>query len=879
MLSPATAQPAGKTNVLYLGNSGGKILDALELDSSSINVTSRNATSFDLSDLDEFDVLFINDFNLSSSDMVTVSTWGQQAGNGIVVVMGEELGDGNIILSSLNISSSTIFSRNDENVDALVVSKVSGENKSHPILSGGIVLNTAPGVANYSLLDNLEGDVIPFMSILLSNETFAQETNYPWLLGKKLGINSIPNVFVFSPWLQEEHALVETNEQIMVWPYFNYLVFTTVQSSVGKVMPSYASWAYSPVPHAKDQVLLGMFVLACAILSIVLFTRARKRKKVQREEFAITKLKKGEISQEEILIDSENDWERVGFHRQLSGFLKLFFLMIILLLPQLVVTILIMPRFLNPYPQAAGWYSYTLRFFEAIWLMFDIGFNYALAKYFSEHRIERPEKAYHYVQIFVWWEILSGVVQISLFAFLGSIIFPYTEFSYLSWMFIAHSLIQFPGFFLVFQYTFQGMQRSDFETISYALQAFVLRLVCQVGTVPLFRFFYASMPQFGPAFGAGIGLLIGQLLGDLVLLMITLRLYKSLNLPIAPIFAADFTVEEFRESFKFGIKMALGNVWVPAVWLLQVYLIGVYLPNSSAEQGFFEFAFTISTIPQATALLMSSMLGGLTEANKYGKKNLVNYISTQGYKWGTIWTTFLCLGLMAIGQELIVGAAGPVWERAAELLPWLLIYRVLGPISWQADWEFAAADKPLYAGIAWIVEQGIRAILLLTLIPALRLMEAAIITYIISLAIKNVLVLVLIRKKIHKWDWNLWQSFIAPILSAIICALILKAIAIFLKTGVGMVDAVLLFVITLFLFGHIHGFFIGLLGGYDDNTLGELDLATKMVTGVRGFTRLYYLMTRAGAKISPLHNRFKNDVFQLAMQEARELTAIKRRIV
>lgn len=913
LAASATGATGLKTEVLYIGVSGGNVLDALELDKETIEVTVQDKTSISFAAIDDFDVIVLNDVNLSSSQLTTLESWAQVDGHGVMVIMGPNLNMGTQVLSTLNVTTETQFSNNtgklekDEELGEYkglsVVNEDLGTSYS-PILS--IVWNTAPETFYFSKIGNLEEDVTTYVAMQWMGNLSTSD-GYPIICATKLGDNAGDNVFVFSGWFQEEYDTINSNEHFMIWPFFNYLMFITAQASSGESVPEYGQWQYSPVPHLADQIGLGIFVLIVAVASILLYVRVRRKKKEHREVFATSDLKSlqktastseleeikesdsqlkevidEEILEEKVYVDGKDDWESIGFHRQISGFLKLFFVMILLLIPQLLLTSIVMPRFLNPYPQANGWYSYTLRFFEAIWLVFDMGFNFALVKYFSQHRIENPEKAYHYVQLFVWWEILSGVVQVFIIAFMGSIIFPMTNFSYLSWMFIAHSLIQFPGFFLVFQYFFQGMQRADYHMIAFALQYFVLRLVLQLVTVPIFKAIYASQVMYGPAFGAGIGLLIGQLLGDVVLLFITWKLYNGLSLPTNPIFLADFTKEEFIETIKFGGKMILGQVWVPLVWLLQVYLVGVFLPNSSAEQGYFELAFTISTIPQAVSLLMHSMMGGLTEAHEYDKKHLLNYTSFSGIKWGSIWTFYLCATFWAIGSEFIIGASGPNWARAAALIPYLMIYRGLGPLSWQMDFEFAAADKPLYAGIAWIIEQSIRAVLLYVFLSTMAVMEAVVFAYIAAIASKDIVVLILVRRKIHKWDWNIWQSFIAPLLAAVVVYFMQRLMVfVFVDTlmGTGILSAMILFVLGLFVFEHVYSFFLGLAGGYDENTLAELERASNMVTGVGFFARLYYKSAEAGAKVSPLHNRFPVKNYELVEREAQEITDIKKKIV
>ncbi|MCF2138424.1 MAG: lipopolysaccharide biosynthesis protein [Candidatus Lokiarchaeota archaeon] len=891
------AQTSNPTEVLYLGEENEHVAKALMLDSDNMHVTVQNPSNVDLSNLDEYDVVVINDVLISASARSTLVSWGSQTDHGIMVIMGPQLTADSSLLVDLGISTSNSFSNNsgyinepDELNDKKGLSLVSDEfkNSTLPFISS-VVWNTAPETFYFTLMTNLTPEIKTIVRMQWTDANFTK-TNYPLIAGRSLGSNNHLNVYVFTGWFQNEFDDTDSNQHFMVWLYFNYLMYSTAQSTVSYPnIPLYGDWLGSPVPHFQARLILGIVVLLIGVGSTVAYYYVRKNKKEHREifisdEIIVDKKEKEEIPADEIFVDKSDKWEVVGMHRQIAGFFKLFFVMILLLIPQLIVTSFVMPVYLNPYPQSSGWYSYTLHFFEAIWLVFDMGFNFAITKFFAQHRIERPEKAYHYVQLFIWWEILSGVAQVFFVAFIGSFIFPHTNFSYLSWMFVVHSLIQFPGIFLVFQYFFQAYQRTDFSMISFALQVFVLRLALQIATVPIFKAIFANNIMYGPAFGAGIGMLVGQLLGDWVLFGITLKMYKSLKLPLLPIFTADFTKSEFVETFKFGGKMVLGQMWVPLGWLLQVFLVAIYLPNSSAEQGYFELAYTVSTIPQAISLLMTSMLGGLTEAYEYKKTNLHNYTSFSGTKWGSLWTFYLVSTFLAIGGPFILGASGPNWARAASLIPLLMLFQALGPTSWQADYEFAAANKPIYAGIAWIVEQFIRGILTFVLLAEMHVMEAVIIAYIISLSIKNVLVLILIRTKIHKWDWNVWQAYIAPLLSAAVNYLILRGV-IFLVIDVmfggeyNIINAIILFVIGMFAMEYIYAFIDGLFGGFCDNTLSELDVATNMVTGVKGLARGYYKMVALGAKLSPLHNKFKIKVYDDAFREAQELTDIKKKVV
>jgi O-antigen/teichoic acid export membrane protein len=922
--------PIQASNVLYLVGDpsyttgySDQPIRALQLDAENINLNVTNLSGdFDYAlSSDTVDTIILNDYNLTLTQIGLLNTWLQTDGNGLIIIMGPQLTEGNSILSILGINPGVVaFQPNDLEFKPFEtkissVKAICNINSSatHPIFNS-ISWNSASELLNYTKIPNIDTISGNHEYIYMGLETGTVTPN-SLVFGRSLLVGEeYDNVIVFASWLTDS-----VNVEFQLWAYFNYAIFLSTQDVAGKPILTYAQWMYSPVPHMVDQTLLGMLVAIGGIIAILLYKRARKRGEPNRlkwevieriqieisgknssvkeylqnksqtksqlsdtEQFVLTDLSKEErslvavreISNEEV---KAVKWEKIGFHRQQAGFLQTIFSLIFLIIPQLIVTSFIFPMFIQPHPAATGMYSFTLRFFEAIWLIFDMGTRYSFVKFFAANRIEHPEKAFHYAQIFVWWQLLSGVVQVTMFSFFGSIIFPVTSLSYLSWMFIAHSLTQYPGIFLVFQYFFQGMQHADKAMITNVLQQFLLRMIAQIITVPLFRLLYAGSMAYGDAFGAALGLVVGQYVGDIMMFLITIKWYNQLKIGLGPIFGAEFTKAEFKESLKFGSKLAIGEVWVPAVWLLQVLLVSIYIPNYAAQQGYFELAWTISQIPQAAALLFEGCLAGYTEAVEFKKPTLRNYYSGASMRFGMFWTIFLCSALWAIGPSFIIGTAGQGWARAADFLPLLVLFNLLGPFSWQGDKEFMAADKANLAGIAWILEQAIRAVVMLIFLPFFNIMETVIISYIISLAIKDVFVWILIETKIHKHTWYAYTTFLAPAFSGIFVYIILSVAVILL--GSGIVSVLILFVSTFFVVLFIYSFLTGFFGMYDNNTLAELKRSAEMVTGVGFLARGLYKSAELGTKVSPLHGKFPITIFEQAYKEADELTAIKRAIV
>jgi hypothetical protein len=87
------------------------------------------------------------------------------------------------------------------------------------------------------------------------------------------------------------------------------------------------------------------------------------------------------------------------------------------------------------------------------------------------------------------------------------------------------------------------------------------------------------------------------------------------------------------------------------------------------------------------------------------------------------------------------------------------------------------------------------------------------------------------------------------------------------------ITSVLIFFIGILLSFPLYMFFYGLFGGWDTETLEELNSAVAISGSVRGLTRWgMYEPTALGARLSPLNGRFPITNRAEAMLEAKALT-------
>jgi hypothetical protein len=160
-------------------------------------------------------------------------------------------------------------------------------------------------------------------------------------------------------------------------------------------------------------------------------------------------------------------------------------------------------------------------------------------------------------------------------------------------------------------------------------------------------------------------------------------------------------------------------------------------------------------------------------------------------------------------------------------------------------------------------------------------MVFVIIAYIPAVILKDIVAWLIVRKKIIKFKIYPFKTFITPAISAILNFIVLFFVGELIwaiPLGDKIINTAILFILGIFIFMFFYALVDSFLGGYDDNTLKEFQRAAAMVTtrGIRIFPKTMIKLVKLGSIISPLHNKFKIDIYEEAMKEAYDLTLEKR---
>jgi O-antigen/teichoic acid export membrane protein len=730
-------------------------------------------------------------------------------------------------------------------------------------LTSEIIWNGAPQVRERSRVEGLPAGADSLVS------GYEKPEGVLWYLPPGTIAPKAGGVYLLTAWLSGE-----ANPQIQEWGYFNYLIYSLVERATGGTPLSFADYPGSPVPHQQDRSTLLIFLASELVLFFGAFIIVRRWSLRHPEALDTIVADKTKFTQ----MEASTDWEKVGFHRPLSGLLVGMGIGIILFIPLIIYQNLILPQFILPSAQALGMWGRVTQFFGLTWALFDLGTSTAAMKFLSQHRVEDPARGFKYIQVYLWWQALSGAVQVALVVMLASMGIVRTPYALFTWSILIHTMVQIPGFYGVFRTTLNGLQRNDYARYLDAAWAIAWPIVTQLALVPIFYSWGKSNPAMGASMGGLIGLGMAAYAVELCNFLLGMWLYRRIGYKVSILFMAHFNWQIIKETFRFGFFEMLGGMTVAAGSALEIWITQSGLVNYSEAwgnwilAGNFLLAFTVSTN------LFDGIMPAISEALSSGYKKLSQYYSVQSYKWGAITSSVLGAVLLVTAPRFILGSSGPEFHRAAALAVPLTIFGAIQFFGWLGDAIFLGSNRPALRAVMILIEQTIRILLLVALLNRYQI-EALVIAYFTGILIRGIVAYFVADRYCFPQKIYFWQTLAAPLISAAAQYFFLSLIAKLVWQGDD-ISSIVLFFIGLLPAMPVFFFFYALAGGWDDAGLEEIAEASQMSGFLRPVVKIVFTFpSRWGARLSPLHGRFPIKMRPLAMEEARLLTEERVKLV
>ncbi|TFG18507.1 MAG: hypothetical protein EU533_07685 [Promethearchaeota archaeon] len=565
------------------------------------------------------------------------------------------------------------------------------------------------------------------------------------------------------------------------------------------------------------------------------------------------------------------------------------------MLPGIILISVVVPNFVLPFPESVGFYNVVLAYLNVIFFAADFGLKNASERYIAEYAETAPHVAVKYVSFFIWFQMLTGLLQITVISIFSIIILPQTNMSYAVWFFLVYIMVQWPGTIGIFQVALNGFQQFDKSNILYVIQNFAVQVATAVGFIYLGRWIGAQNPEIGELMGATMGFILGMYVDDLIGFVLGLKFFnetlKPFGMTVKQAFIISFDKKLVKEVLWYGGRVMPSGLSFYAVSFLITLMVTMWLWNYSTLIGLY---FIASTLVGALSMTFP-MTSPLSEAYNNGKKQLaLYYIRGQFLWWGIITFGIFLLPILLLFPLVLANLGGEFAEASWMIFP-LFIPAILLLPSNLSGIVCEACDIPQQSTFMNFIEQGTRLITYFFVLNPYMGVG-------VLIGKENVLIFWLlaeapgyISKGIYGW-WTVKrklfpgeklqipfkQTFLLPIIAILpIIPLVLVFVRIFEvlfavnQIGglifIAIIIITMLYLIPAFIFMPIYGF----LGAWDPQSIEDFRKAAIISGPSRGIVMRLYKSTKFGYERSPWKDRCIIP-YEKACKEAQELYEIRK---
>jgi O-antigen/teichoic acid export membrane protein len=583
------------------------------------------------------------------------------------------------------------------------------------------------------------------------------------------------------------------------------------------------------------------------------------------------------------IVAYKDKWENIGYHRIYGSFLWNIIFAIIA-----AGYVLILPLFV-PYPESMGFYNILTGIFKSIFTLADLGLSSALSRFVAEYRVKDPQRTIQYVGFFIWFQAFTGLIQTTVVSLIGLYGLRNGDLSFMPWMFLWLSIVQYPGWLGVFNEALKGFQQYGKVALAGVLNGVLIQTVTLVIGAQLGAYLGNQNPQIGGVMGAAIGLVIGYYVDDFAAVLITGHMFaqviKPMNYRMRDIFSVKITKTVMKESIQFGVGVMLFVLTYESVGTIIALIYASTLPNYSTFSGTLSVISPIIGLAETVnGLHIGNHRSAVSEAYFNKKPNYAVYILSNGFRTMGQITFFITPIVLLFGPTVMSTFFPDYMQIFYMIFVWKLIFSTIFQHSHMMNEVLIGTGHHKFNIAITIGEQIIT---LVATIICIRL-ELGIFVLIIppyfQTAFKQGLGWWYINKYIINLRINVWQNWISTFLSGVVFYIILwllfNGLSRVITPLFGNIGTIIIFILAAIyvLPGPFYYLPLGFLGGYDDHTMEDFRKSVELAGPSKFIVTPWYQCAKIGARfgvsVSHLHGRFPM-YYKNVAEEIQELMTTK----
>ena len=284
--------------------------------------------------------------------------------------------------------------------------------------------------------------------------------------------------------------------------------------------------------------------------------------------------------------------------------------------------------------------------------------------------------------------------------------------------------------------------------------------------------------------GATMGSIVGTYLREFLTALIAAHWVAPImrevdpNYSISFLFHIDFNNVIIKKCVLFGLKAMLPGLISPVAYMISTMMNIAWLPSYASILGMYNIGEMLGHM--VTTFAFSGVGASFAESYLNQKYKLTQYYFQSIYKWLGLFGFFM-IGLLFYGAELINEIIGSNYSYVMFIIQNFLFLKLALLFSNHMNQFLNGIGKPEYIIYLAIAEEATRLLVLFIMLVIIPSGWMALV-YSVGLGwvVRWIVGLILFHIKVLPVKINLWQTFGAPILSAIVQAGFIKLGIIFL---------------------------------------------------------------------------------------------------
>jgi hypothetical protein len=335
----------------------------------------------------------------------------------------------------------------------------------------------------------------------------------------------------------------------------------------------------------------------------------------------------------EIKYPKLDKWQTIGFHRSIGKELWEFFFEIIYTGLWIFVIGYLVPL-LQPFPEIQGYQSVGMALFATVFFGFDLGTNFPFSRYIAENRIKDPLKMLEYIRFFVWYQMITGLIQVTILVSIVLYSLINSQYAYLSWIILIVVAKQWPGMIGVFRMALEGNQEFGKATALSWIQQIVFEYPLKIGMILYGKWYGEQHPELGIIMAMAIFSIIGYYIDDVIFLFINAYYFgqtlKPFGYSIGDALIPQVRPEIFKKTFKYGTQ----STGIP--FMLSIFGTIQMLWFLNMIPGYITWIVLISVGSGFTGLMGNygfPLTQSFAESYSNDKKKLAEFCVSYYFKW------------------------------------------------------------------------------------------------------------------------------------------------------------------------------------------------------------------------------------------------------